>query len=131
MSFVIDTSILVAIVLLEPEAESLGTQLAHARGVCMSAVSVFEANLVMLNKQGASGVAQISELVQKFKLKIVAFDEKQSLLATEAAAAYGKGRHPASLNFGDCCAYALAKSLDLPLLFKGNDFSQTDLRAVV
>ncbi|MFI3219431.1 MAG: type II toxin-antitoxin system VapC family toxin [Methylococcales bacterium] len=64
---------------------------------------------------------------QSIYLTIIAFDEQQAKLARIAWRQYGKGRHPAKLNFGDCCSYALAKYLNQPLLFKGDDFSKTDL----
>lgn len=69
----------------------------------------------------------LDELLQVLAPTIVAFDSAQAKLARKAWQQYGKGRHAARLNFGDCCSYAVAKSLQIPLLFQGNDFSQTDL----
>jgi ribonuclease VapC len=131
MLLVVDSSALVAIALLESEAIPFSELLHNAAKVYISAVTAVEANLVMLNKQGEIGSQQMSALIDILNIQVVAFDTEQSRIAIQAAHIYGKGLHPAKLNFGDCCSYALAKSLDLPLLFKGNDFSQTDLRAVV
>ena len=73
------------------------------------------------------GEQQYDELLKTITPTVVSFDVQQATLARIAWRAYGKGRHPAKLNFGDCCSYATAKHLKQPLLFKGNDFSQTDI----
>jgi len=70
---------------------------------------------------------ELEEVVETLELEIVAFDHHQLELAIDAFRRYGKGRHPAGLNLGDCCSYGLAKALDQPLLFKGNDFGLTDV----
>jgi ribonuclease VapC len=91
-------------------------------------VSRVELGIVAQNKEVA---AEVNALLDALKVNIAAFDHQQATLALAAFARYGKGRHPAALNFGDCCAYALAKSMNLPLLYKGNDFAQTDIASAL
>lgn len=83
--------------------------------------------MVIEYKKGSAGADKLDELLAELLPVIVAFDRDQALLARKAWREFGKGRHPAKLHFGDCCSYALAKQLNQPLLFKGNDFSQTDV----
>ena len=83
--------------------------------------------MVIEYKGGEKGAEKYDELLKIIAPTIIAFDEQQAKLARIAWRQYGKGRHPAKLNFGDCCSYALAKYLNQPLLFKGDDFSKTDL----
>lgn len=124
---VVDSSVLIAILLAEPDAEHYAKQLALANPVYISAVSILESSIVIQSKEGEQGVSMLDELLCAISPSIIAFDSDQVRLARKAWQQYGKGRHPARLNFGDCCSYAVAKSLGLPLLFQGNDFSQTDL----
>lgn len=93
----------------------------------ISAVSTLEASIVIESKKGEAGLALLDELLSLAQFEIVAFDDAQQRIARVAYRRYGKGRHPAGLNFGDCCAYALAKAHNETLLFKGNDFNQTDI----
>lgn len=83
--------------------------------------------MVIEYKKGEQGAVQYDELLKTISPTVIVFDAQQAKLARIAWKAYGKGRHPAKLNFGDCCSYATAKHLNQPLLFKGNDFSQTDI----
>ena len=83
--------------------------------------------MVIEYKKGIEGAIQLDTFLKIINPTIVAFDSEQSKLARTAWRKFGKGRHPAKLNFGDCCSYAVAKYLNKPLLFKGNDFSKTDL----
>ena len=124
---VVDSSVLIAVLLMEPDAEQLLNQLIYADELYISAVSLVETAMVIEYKKGQTGADKLDELLAELTPSIVAFDQKQADLARTAWREYGKGRHPAKLNFGDCCSYALAKHLNKPLLFKGNDFSQTDL----
>ncbi|MEY4717571.1 MAG: hypothetical protein RL563_189 [Pseudomonadota bacterium] len=126
---VIDSSVLIAVLLLEPDAEQFLNQLIDADDLYISAVSLVETAMVIEYKKGQTGADKLDELLAELTPTIVEFDQKQAALARSAWREYGKGRHPAKLNFGDCCSYALAKHLNKPLLFKGNDFSQTDLAA--
>ncbi|WP_428355008.1 type II toxin-antitoxin system VapC family toxin [Methyloprofundus sp.] len=121
---VVDSSVLIAILLQEAEAKRFTKFLIDADSVYISAVSIVESSMVIEYKKGEQ---QYDELLKTITPTVVSFDVQQATLARIAWRAYGKGRHPAKLNFGDCCSYATAKHLKQPLLFKGNDFSQTDI----
>ena len=124
---IVDTSALIAILLDEPDAEILSTAIAASSPRIISAVSVLEASIVIESKKGEAGLALLDELLILAQFEIVAFDDTQQRVARAAYRRYGKGRHPAGLNFGDCCTYALASVREEALLFKGNDFNQTDI----
>jgi ribonuclease VapC len=124
---VVDSSVLIAILLAEPEAEDFAKRLFDTDDIYISAVSVLESAIVIEYKKGEQGSRQFDELLKIIAPTIVAFDSQQALLARNAWRKFGEGRHPAKLNFGDCCSYAVAKYLNQPLLFKGDDFSKTDL----
>lgn len=125
---VVDSSVLIAILLGEDDVQQFIQLLADAEKIYISAVSFVESAMVIEHKKGESGAKKYDELLTVLSANIVVFDNQQARLARIAWQNYGKGRHPAKLNFGDCCSYAAAKFLDLPLLFKGNDFSQTDIQ---
>jgi ribonuclease VapC len=124
---VVDTSALVAILFAEPERDRFITLLTEAADPLISAATLLEASIVMLAKTGHDGVTDLDELLAAAAVRTVAVDSAQALLAREAFARFGKGRAPAGLNLGDCFAYSLAKATDRPLLFKGSDFTQTDI----
>ncbi len=124
---VIDSSVLIAILLNEPEAEHFTKLVIDADSLYISAVSIVESSMVIEYKKGEQGAIQYDELLKTFAQTVVAFDAQQATLARTAWRTFGKGRHSAKLNFGDCCSYATATHLNQPLLFKGNDFSQTDI----
>jgi ribonuclease VapC len=124
---VIDSSVVIAILLNEPETEHFTKLLIDVDSLYISAVSIVESSMVIEYKKGEQGAIQYDELLKTFAPAVVAFDAQQATLARTAWRIYGKGRHPAKLNFGDCCSYATAKHLNQPLLFKGNDFSLTDI----
>jgi ribonuclease VapC len=125
---VLDTSALVAILNNEVERPSLMAAIAADDRRMLSAVSLLEARLVMRGRFGTSGVADLEQLVETIEPEIVSFDSNQADAAFAAFEIYGKGINSKSrLNFGDCIAYALAKSLGAPLLFKGQDFAATDI----
>jgi ribonuclease VapC len=124
---IVDSSALVAIVLVEPGWEVLRDRIAAAGRRAVSAVSLVEAGMVLESRLGPAGALQFDSLVREAGLDVVAFDEAQSQLARDAFRRFGKGRHPAGLDFGDCCAYAAARALGHPLLFKGDDFARTDV----
>ena len=123
-----DTSALVAVVLGEPDAERLLAAL-QPDAVTISAVSLTEASIVAEARQGVDAGRDLELLVAGVVDRVVAVDETHARAAVRAWRRFGKGRHPAGLNFGDCFAYATASLADLPLLFKGDEFAQTDLRA--
>jgi len=124
---VIDTSSLICILLGEPEAEQYAQRLAATEINVMSAVTWLETLLVITARRGEVGSASLAELLDLVGVIIVPVDAELAQIAYCAWLTYGKGRHPAGLNFGDCFSYALAKHRHEPLLFKGNDFSQTDI----
>lgn len=124
---IVDTSALIAILLSEPDSEMLSAAIASATPRIISAVTALEASIVIESKKGEAGLALLDELLSLAQFEIVAFNDAQQRIARVAYRRYGKGRHPASLNFGDCCAYALAKARNDTLLFKGNDFNQMDI----
>ena len=107
---VVDTSALIAIFLNEPDAEILSATLAASFPRIISTVSVLEASIVMESKKGEAGLALLDELIAAAQFEIVAFDDAQYRIAREAYRHYGKGRHPAGLNFGDCCSYSPARA---------------------
>lgn len=127
---VIDSSALMAILLQEPESEVFARAIALDPKRLVSAVSVLESAIVLRARKGAAGVRELDLLLHSAGMVVVSFDSDQALQARAAYEKYGKGAHPAGLNLGDCCTYALARSSGEPLLFKGGDFSQTDLPAV-
>jgi ribonuclease VapC len=124
---VIDSSALLAILLHEPEAEHFSRAIAMDSRRLVSAVSALETAIVIHSRKGPAGVRELDLLIHTAGLKIVSLDSDQVLLARAAYEKYGKGYHPAALNLGDCCSYALASASGQPLLFKGNDFPQTDV----
>jgi ribonuclease VapC len=123
-----DTSALVAVGLGEPDAERFLAAL-RSDAVTISAVSLTEASIVAEARQGFDAGRDLELLVAGVVDRVVAVDETHARAAVRAWRRFGKGRHPAGLDFGDCFAYATASLADLPLLFKGDDFAQTDLRA--
>lgn len=126
---VLDTSALLAILLREPGHDALAELLADAEDPLISAATLLEASIVMQVKTGDDGVGALDQLLAAISVRCVAVDRTQALAARDAYARYGKGRSPAALNFGDCFAYALARVHGRPLLFKGDDFSATDIAA--
>lgn len=124
---VVDTSAMMAVLQLEPEAEAIASAIEAATVRLVSSVSVLEAGILAEVRKGADGARELDAFLKEADLRIVPFDAEQADIARSAYAQFGKGRHPAALNFGDCAAYALAKSAAEPLLFKGDDFLKTDL----
>lgn len=123
-----DTSALVAVVLGEPDAERFLAAL-RSDAVAVSAVSLAEAAIVVEARQGPDAARDLELLVEGAVDRVVGVDDAHARAAVLAWRRFGKGRHPAALNFGDCFAYATASLANLPLLFKGDDFTQTDLLA--
>ena len=124
----VDTSALVAIVLGEPEAEALLDALQQSP-VFVSAATLVEAAVVVEARQGPDAARDLDLLVEGAIDRVVAFDAAHARSAVDAWRRFGKGRHPAALNFGDCLSYATAHVAGAPLLFKGDDFSRTDVSA--
>src|SRR5258708_33237919 len=121
---------MIAIVRLEAEADAFLRAIANADSSFISAISALETAMVLAGAAGDAALwAPFDELLTKAAVEIVPFDGEQSRLARDAFIRFGKGRHAAGLNLGDCAAYALAASRKLPLLFKGDDFARADLAA--
>lgn len=128
---VVDSSALVAMLLGEPDGANLEAALGDADDPILSAATLVEASIVMHRRTGEQGVRNLDSLLDAAGVRTVALDGRQAVLARDAFVRYGKGRHPAALNFGDCFPYALAKSTGRPLLFKGDDFARTDLASAL
>jgi ribonuclease VapC len=128
---VIDTSALIAILQDEPERRSFNLAIESAETRLLSAASFVESSLVIETRVGADGIRDLDLFVAKADISIEPVDTDQAYVARQAYSQYGKGRHPAGLNYGDCFTYALAKLSGEPLLFKGHDFSKTDLDTVI
>jgi len=127
---VLDTSALLAVLLEEPEAPGFARAIAADPRRLLSAFSALETAVVIEAKKGEGAGREFDLLVHKAGLDIVPLDSGQVELARSAWRRFGRGRHPAGLNIGDCCSYALARYTGEPLLFKGEDFGKTDVHQV-
>jgi ribonuclease VapC len=128
---IVDTSAALAVVLGEPGFEVFAQAISACGTARISAASFLEASIVVETRAGDRGLRQFDSFIRESELAVEPVTHEQALLAREGFSNYGKGRHPAGLNFGDCFAYALAKSTGEPLLFKGEDFRQTDVVAAL
>jgi ribonuclease VapC len=128
---VIDTSAMIALLLNEANAVSIAQAIESGSLRLLSAANFLEASIVIESRKGETGGRELDLLLYRAAIEVVAVDQDQAEVARLAWRRFGKGRHPAGLNYGDCFAYALAKTRRLPLLFDGDDFSQTDIEAVV
>ena len=124
---VVDTSALLAVYLDEPDSGRFETALVNAPAAFISAGTLLEAAIVAEARHGKAGAVELDRLLRRLALITVAVDAEQVEAARLAFRKYGRGRHPAGLNYGDCFAYALAVTSVEPLLFKGDDFSKTDI----
>lgn len=124
---VIDTSAVIAILQAELTAQRLSLAIHAAPAARLSAASLVEAGIVVQRRFGDSGERELDALLDELGVELIAFTADHSNLARAAFRAFGKGRHPAGLNFGDCFSYALARALGEPLLFVGDDFGRTDV----
>lgn len=131
-AIVVDTSAIVAILRNEPEKDRFVDAILAASPRFISAVSLQEAGMVLAGRSGNAAVWEpLDALLARLEAEVVAHDAALARIARTAFIRFGKGRHPAQLNFGDCAAYALASANSLGLLFKGDDFARTDILAVV
>jgi ribonuclease VapC len=128
---VIDTSAIIAILRNEPERRSFTEAIEQTEQCLMSAVSFVEASIVMEARNGYEGLRDLDLFLLKAGIAIEAVDAEQAKMARSAFGRYGKGRHEANLNFGDCFSYGLAKATGAPLLFKGDDFNKTDIKSAI
>lgn len=126
---IVDTSALIAILFNEKDADIYANAIAQADSCRMSAATFVEVSIVVEAQTKHPGARQMDAFLRRAGIGIEPVTEDQAHLARQAFTDFGKGRHPASLNFGDCFSYALAKSTGEPLLYKGKDFAKTDLIA--
>jgi ribonuclease VapC len=124
---VVDTSALLAILQDEPERRSFNEAPESAHSRLVSVATLVEISIIIESRYGAEGLRDLDLLVERAGVELVPVDVEQARAARSAYSRFGKGRHPAALNFGDCFSYALARVLGEPLLFKGDGFSRTDL----
>ena len=127
---VVDTSALIAILTAEPESPRVQAALLDAPRVAMSAATLVEASIVAESKAQPGGMGDLDLLIDQLRIEVMPVTREHAELARDAYRRFGKGRHPAALNYGDCFSYALARALREPLLFVGGDFSRTDLEVV-
>ncbi|TPM21336.1 type II toxin-antitoxin system VapC family toxin [Mesorhizobium sp. B2-3-6] len=125
---VIDTSAILAILKQESDAPAIAERLAGNQRILMSSATFMECGTVVVGRYGPAGTAALTGLLEKLKITIVDLSAEHAQAGIKAYGLYGRGSgHPAKLNMGDCFAYALAKTRNLPLLFKGDDFIHTDI----
>jgi len=128
---VIDTSALIAYLEQEPGADRIEQKLLEADRLSISTATIVECGIVIETRRGDAGGRELDLLLHRLGVEIVAVNEAQAELARSAYRRFGKGRHPAALNFGDCFSYALAQSIDQELLYIGHDFDSTDVRSAL
>jgi ribonuclease VapC len=128
---VVDTSALVALLLGEPEAADIAEAFEASGPAVISAATLVEATIVVESRLGADGVLRLDQVLRAAEFETVAVDAGQARAAADAWRAFGKGRHPAALNFGDCLTYALAQHRGEPILCIGDDFARTDIDTVL
>ncbi len=126
---ILDTSALLAILFEEPDAEDYRRAIAGAERCLMSVANFFETSMVLEARTGIAGGHELDLFIEEVPILLVAVTPEHAQAARRAWRLFGKGNHPAALNFGDCFSYALAKETREPLLFKGNDFALTDVKA--
>jgi ribonuclease VapC len=126
---IVDSSAVVAVLREERGHRELRQAMRDADGVAIGAPTLFECVIVVGRAEGEEGIAALSRLILDLGIEVVPFDKPHADTATEAFIGYGKGRHPARLNYGDCMTYAIARWSGRPLLYTGDDFAQTDIQA--
>jgi len=124
---IVDTSAVLAVIFREPECDQFLEKIGAARTVGIGAPTLVESAIVLGARLGETGPAQLSRMLDRAAFVVVAFEVQHWQVAADAWRRFGRARHPASLNFGDCLAYATARVADEPLLCKGDDFAKTDL----
>lgn len=128
---VIDTSAITAILRREADRDALLNAIAGDPIRVISAVTALEAGMVIEGRFGKDAGADLDLFVYTARVEVAPFDPRQAEIARRAWRRFGKGNHPAALNFGDCCVYALAKATGGAILCKGQDFSKTDVKLVL
>ena len=127
---ILDSSALASVILGEDDAESMLALMSSAPELAISAATLVECAIILEARQGPEASADLEALLADLECRVLPFDEEQARLAIAAWRRFGKGRHRAALNLGDCYSYAAAAKLGEPLLCKGEDFRQTDLPLV-
>lgn len=128
---IVDSSALVAIMNNEPEAFAFNRTIHRSNGAAIAAPTYLETSMVLSGRRGPDATEALDVYIAKSGLAILPFTPSHAKLATQAFLRFGKGRHPAGLNFGDCIAYAVSKLEAMPLLYKGEDFALTDVEIAV
>jgi ribonuclease VapC len=128
---VIDTSVLVAVLCDESDAPLFEAAIEADATRLISAATLLETAIVIEARFGEDGGRELDLLIHKAQIEIAPFDQEQAEIAREAYRTYGRGRHPAALNYGDCFAYALSAVRGEPLLYKGDDFAKTNVEKAV
>jgi ribonuclease VapC len=126
---VLDTSAIVGVVVGEPGHERIRERMATASILAVGAATMAEVAIVLSNRLGRDSRPQLSRFLREMEVEVIPFTAEHYEVAVDAFERFGKGRHAAALNFGDCLTYAVARLSGLPLLFTGDDFSRTDLTA--
>lgn len=128
---IVDTSAVLAILFREAGFEAFESALVDAPSCSISAAGFVEVSVVLESLGGDQSLRHCDSLFRRAGIRVEPVTEEQALLARQGFSDFGKGRHPANLNFGDCFSYALAKAMGEPLLFKGDDFSKTDVQPAI
>ena len=128
---VVDSSAWISVLIQEPDSAFFAGQLSEAEVLRTCAATWLETAMVVYGKRGEVGVNAFRELLSSLNVEVLPFTEEHSVPALQGFLLFGKGRHAAALNFGDCYCHGFAKLLAEPLLCKGNDFVQTDLTCIV
>lgn len=128
---ILDSSAILALLRKEPEHQRLHAALERADVRGIGAPTLLETRMVAIGRFGKGGRAVVSEFLEDWEVEVIPFDASHERVASEAFARYGKGCHPAGLNYGDCMTYASARVAELPLLFTGSDFAKTDIVAAI
>jgi len=126
---IVDSSAVVAVLRREPRQEELAMKLEAAEVVAIGAPTLFETGMVVIGALGQRGRSLIAHFLEGFEVEVIPFRHSHWEAAVEAFHRYGKGHHPAALNYGDCMSYATARIADRPLLYVGDDFAKTDIEA--
>jgi ribonuclease VapC len=126
---IVDSSAVIAVLRKEPERLALAEKLTRAQTVAIGAPTLFETGMVMVGRIGESGLVSLTEFLERFGVEVIPFGDSHWRVALEAFVRFGKGRHRAALNLGDCMTYATALIEESPLLYVGDDFALTDVAA--
>jgi ribonuclease VapC len=124
---ILDSSAVVSVVLEEEGHDRLVDVIADATHIGIGAPTLFETGMVLVRRLDLPGRGLVAQFMERYEVVVVPFDHRHWSVAAEAFIRYGKGRHPAALNYGDCMTYATAQVTEHPLLFIGSDFAQTDI----